>query len=183
MDSGPAVLVTGAAGYVGHRCVAALTERRRLRVPRRQPRVARRGGPAPGNDDFAYARHKRLVEAMLARYREDHPELRHVVFRPGTIVGTDVHSPVTDLLEKPVGLGIAGSSAPCSRTPSAPTTRPATALSRDARSPASWASRTSRSRHRWWGGVLWVLRRLGITDHGPEGVASIRARRVSPLGV
>ena len=33
------------------------------------------------------------------------------------------------------------------------------------------------------GGVLWVLRRLGITDHGPEGVAPIRARRVSPLGV
>ena len=65
-----------------------------------------------GNDEFEYSKHKRLVEHMLAEWREQRPELRQVVFRPGTIVGEDVHSPVTDLFEKPVILGIAGSSSP-----------------------------------------------------------------------
>ncbi len=65
-----------------------------------------------GNEAFEYARNKRLVESMLAAWREEHPPLAQVVFRPGTIVGESVHSPVTDLFEQPFILGIAGSSAP-----------------------------------------------------------------------
>jgi UDP-glucose 4-epimerase len=68
--------------------------------------------PLRGNDEFEYSKHKRIVEGMLATWREEHPELRQIVFRPGTIVGPDVHSPVTDLFEKPVILGIVGSSSP-----------------------------------------------------------------------
>jgi len=68
--------------------------------------------PLRGNDEFEYSKHKRIVEEMLAKWREERPELRQVVFRPGTIVGEDVHSPVTDLFEKPVVLGIAGSDSP-----------------------------------------------------------------------
>jgi len=68
--------------------------------------------PLRGNDEFEYSKHKRIVEEMLARWREERPELRQIVFRPGTIVGPDVHSPVTDLFEKPVILGIVGSSSP-----------------------------------------------------------------------
>jgi UDP-glucose 4-epimerase len=49
---------------------------------------------------------------MLARWRQTHPALGQVVFRPGTIVGENVHSPVTDLFERPFILGIAGSSSP-----------------------------------------------------------------------
>jgi UDP-glucose 4-epimerase len=61
-----------------------------------------------GNDDFPYSRHKRLVEEMLAQWRVDCPALKQLIFRPGTVVGPDVHSPVTDLFEKPVMIGIAG---------------------------------------------------------------------------
>lgn len=68
--------------------------------------------PLRGNDEFEYSKHKRIVEGMLAEWRASHPELRQVVFRPGTIVGDDVHSPVTDLFEKPVILGILGSDSP-----------------------------------------------------------------------
>jgi UDP-glucose 4-epimerase len=65
-----------------------------------------------GNEAFEYARNKRLVESMLAALREKHPSLAQIVFRPGTIVGESVHSPVTDLFEQPFILGVAGSSAP-----------------------------------------------------------------------
>ncbi|MGB5285600.1 MAG: SDR family oxidoreductase [Polyangiales bacterium] len=68
--------------------------------------------PLRGNDEFEYSKHKRMVEEMLARWRKERPELRQIVFRPGTIVGPDVHSPVTDLFEKPVILGIVGSDSP-----------------------------------------------------------------------
>jgi UDP-glucose 4-epimerase len=68
--------------------------------------------PLRGNDEFEYSKHKRIVENTLAKWREERPELKQVVFRPGTIVGPDVHSPVTDLFEKPVILGIIGSKSP-----------------------------------------------------------------------
>jgi len=68
--------------------------------------------PLRGNDEFEYSKHKRIVEDMLARWREERPELRQIVFRPGTVVGPDVHSPVTDLFEKPVILGIVGADSP-----------------------------------------------------------------------
>lgn len=68
--------------------------------------------PLRGNDDFPYARHKRLVEEMLAQWRVHSPELKQLIFRPGTVVGADVHSPVTDLFERPVMIGVAGSASP-----------------------------------------------------------------------
>ena len=68
--------------------------------------------PLRGNEEFEYSKNKRLVENMLAYWREERPELKQIVFRPGTVVGTDVHSPVTDLFEKPVVLGIVGSDSP-----------------------------------------------------------------------
>ena len=63
--------------------------------------------PLRGNDEFEYSKNKRLIEAMLAQWREERPELQQVVFRPGTIVGKDVHSPVTDLFEKPEAAPVA----------------------------------------------------------------------------
>jgi UDP-glucose 4-epimerase len=68
--------------------------------------------PLRGNEDFAYSRHKRLVEAMLAEARAAHPGLRQLVLRPGTILGPRARSPITDLLEKPVILGLRGVAAP-----------------------------------------------------------------------
>ena len=68
--------------------------------------------PVRGNDVFAYSCHKRLVEEMLADYRARHPELEQIVFRIGTILGPTVRNQITDLFEKPKILAIAGSDSP-----------------------------------------------------------------------
>jgi UDP-glucose 4-epimerase len=68
--------------------------------------------PVRGNDVFAYSCHKRLVEEMLADYRASHPELEQIVFRIGTILGPTVRNQITDLFEKPKILAIAGSDSP-----------------------------------------------------------------------
>jgi UDP-glucose 4-epimerase len=68
--------------------------------------------PLRGNEVFAYAHHKRLVEEMLADYRVHHPALEQVVLRIGTILGTTVRNQITDLFEKPRLLAIAGADSP-----------------------------------------------------------------------
>jgi UDP-glucose 4-epimerase len=65
-----------------------------------------------GNTEFAYACHKRLVEEMLLEYRQKHPELQQIVFRIGTILGATVRNQITDLFEKPTLIAIAGSDSP-----------------------------------------------------------------------
>ena len=70
--------------------------------------------PLRGNPEFAYADHKRQVEERLARARLQHPELGQLIFRPGAILGATVKNQITDLFERPVVLGIAGSDAPFS---------------------------------------------------------------------
>jgi UDP-glucose 4-epimerase len=65
-----------------------------------------------GNEAFAYSHHKRLVEEMLADYRQRHPALEQVVLRIGTILGATVRNQITDLFEKPRLLAIAGSDSP-----------------------------------------------------------------------
>ena len=62
-----------------------------------------------GNREFAYSHHKRLVEDMLARYRIDHPELEQLIFRPGTIFGANTKNQISDIFDKPVVTGIWGS--------------------------------------------------------------------------
>ncbi len=68
--------------------------------------------PVRGNEVFAYAHHKRLVEDMLAEHRLSHPALEQVVLRIGTILGATVHNQITDLFEKPRLLAIRGSDSP-----------------------------------------------------------------------
>ncbi len=68
--------------------------------------------PVRGNESFAYSWNKQLIEEMLADYRRTHPELAQLVFRPGTVIGETVSSPVTDLFEKPVVLGVRGFDSP-----------------------------------------------------------------------
>ena len=65
-----------------------------------------------GNEAFAYAHHKRLVEEMLAAYRAQHPQLQQVVLRIGTILGPTVRNQITDMFEKPRPLAIAGADSP-----------------------------------------------------------------------
>ena len=68
--------------------------------------------PLRGNPGFAYADNKRIVEEHLAIVRADHPGLRQLVLRPGTILGETVDNQITALFERPVVLGIAGAETP-----------------------------------------------------------------------
>lgn len=68
--------------------------------------------PLRADDAFAYARHKRLAEEMLARWRTEQPQLEQVVFRIGTILGETVRNQITDLFEKPRLIAIRGSASP-----------------------------------------------------------------------
>ncbi len=68
--------------------------------------------PLRGNPEFAYSDHKRIVEERLERCRREHPELEQLIFRPGTILGETVQSPISALFERPVVVGVAGSPAP-----------------------------------------------------------------------
>lgn len=65
-----------------------------------------------GNDSFAYARHKRLVEEMLAQARQAQPQLAQTVLRIGTILGERVDNQITALFEKKRLLAIRGSASP-----------------------------------------------------------------------
>lgn len=65
-----------------------------------------------GNYEFAYSWHKRLVEEMLARYQQSHPELKQTIFRISTILGDTVRNQITDLFEKPRLIAIRGSDSP-----------------------------------------------------------------------
>ena len=68
--------------------------------------------PLRGNESFAYSHHKRLVEEMLADYRQSHPALQQTVLRIGTILGERVDNQITALFEKPRLLAIRGSDSP-----------------------------------------------------------------------
>lgn len=65
-----------------------------------------------GNTEFAYSDHKRIIEGLLADYRDQHPELPQVVFRPGFILGPDCDNQITDLFNKPVITGMSGTDTP-----------------------------------------------------------------------
>jgi len=150
--------------------------------------------PLRGNDEFEYSKNKRIIEGMLEEWRDTHPELRQVVFRPGTVVGNDVQSPVTDLFEKPVILGILGSDSPfvfiwdqdlvaClvdavfstrvgvfnQAGDGALTPREIAQILRKPYVPLPAALVRS---------LLWALHGLGLTENGPERVNFLRYRPV-----
>ncbi len=68
--------------------------------------------PLRGNDDFAYSRHKRMVEEMLAEWRRDHPELGQMILRPGVVIGATVANQITAIFERPAVVGIQGAPIP-----------------------------------------------------------------------
>jgi UDP-glucose 4-epimerase len=76
------------------------------------PVPLREGDALRGNDAFAYARHKRLVEEMLAQARLEHPELEQVILRVGTVLGEGVENQITALFHKKRMLAVRGSESP-----------------------------------------------------------------------
>jgi UDP-glucose 4-epimerase len=67
-----------------------------------------------GNEDFPYARNKRLVEEMLARWRDLYPQLEQVVFRPCTVLAPGLKNQITAIFERPMITGLAGATTPFS---------------------------------------------------------------------
>lgn len=64
--------------------------------------------PLRGHPRFPYARHKLEIEQLLARTRQNHPQLRQLVLRPGTILGKQLNNPIADLFKKRTVLGVRG---------------------------------------------------------------------------
>ena len=68
--------------------------------------------PIRGNEAFAYAWHKRLVEEMLAGERRDHPALEQVVLRVTAVLGATVNNQITALFERPRLLALGDAPSP-----------------------------------------------------------------------
>lgn len=68
--------------------------------------------PLRGHPQFSYSEHKRQIEALLAQYREQHPQLQQLVLRPGTVLGEHTNNPITQLFSRPRLIAIRGSDSP-----------------------------------------------------------------------
>jgi UDP-glucose 4-epimerase len=150
--------------------------------------------PVRGNEVFAYSCHKRLVEEMLADYRQKHPELEQVIFRIGTILGPTVRNQITDLFEKPKILAIAGSDSPFVFIHDQDVVG-AILLGIDSRATGIFnvagdgkltifeiAQRLGKTCRVLPAGLLktalWVLKKLNLTQYGPEQLDFLRYRPV-----
>ena len=68
--------------------------------------------PIRGNPEFAYSDHKRQVEEMLAGFRREHPQLKQLILRPGTILGAATRNQITDLFDAKRIIGLRGADTP-----------------------------------------------------------------------
>jgi len=158
------------------------------------PEWLRESDPIRGNDEFPYARHKRLVEEMLAESRERHPELEQVVFRIGTILGPTVRNQITALWDSRRILAVRGSDSPfvfiwvddvAAAMARAATDGPAGIynVAGDGRMPvqeiaARLGKRTLTAPAGLLAAALRIGRALRLTVHGPEQVGFLRYRPV-----
>lgn len=65
-----------------------------------------------GNPEFPYSDHKRQVEEILADHRQAHPELKQLIFRCCTILGATAKNQITDLFDGKRVLGLTGCEIP-----------------------------------------------------------------------
>ena len=147
-----------------------------------------------GNQSFAYSWHKRLVEEMLAEYRQQQPQLEQIILRIGTILGATVNNQITDLFKKPRLIAIRGSDSPfvfihdqdvvgailhgidsystgifnVAGDGKLSIFEIATRLSKRCIVLPAWLLRSA----------LWLLKRLGLTQYGPEQLDFLRYRPV-----
>ncbi|MDP1983522.1 MAG: SDR family oxidoreductase [Sulfuritalea sp.] len=147
-----------------------------------------------GNESFAYAWHKRLVEEMLAQYRVSQPQLEQIIFRIGTILGATVHNQITDLFEKPRLIAIRGSASPfvfihdqdvvgaIVQGVDSPVTGIFNVAGDGKLSIFEIAERLGKRCVVFPAGVLqaalWLLKKLSLTQYGPEQIDFLRYRPV-----
>jgi len=158
------------------------------------PAWLKEGDAVRGNQSFAYSWHKRLVEEMLAEYREQQPQLEQIILRIGTILGATVNNQITDLFKKPRLIAIRGSDSPfvfihdqdvvgaiLHGIDSSSTGifnvagdgklsifEIATRLDKRCLVLPAWLLRSA----------LWLLKKLGLTQYGPEQLDFLRYRPV-----
>jgi UDP-glucose 4-epimerase len=147
-----------------------------------------------GNVEFAYSDHKRQVEEMLAVWRDEHPELEQLILRPGTILGESVRNQITDLFDARAVIGLRGAAIPFvliwDRDVVGCIVR---GVSTDATGIYNLAGDgviTMREMARRMGkpylplpvrptrGALWLMKKLGRTQYGPEQLDFLRYRPV-----
>jgi UDP-glucose 4-epimerase len=150
--------------------------------------------PVRGNQGFAYSWHKRLVEEMLAEYRVSQPQLQQIIFRIGTILGASVHNQITDLFEKPRLIAIRGSDSPfvfihdqdvvgaIVQGVDSPVTGIFNVAGDGKLDVFEIAQRLGKRCVVFPVGVLqaalWLLKKLGLTQYGPEQIDFLRYRPV-----
>ncbi|MDZ4253186.1 MAG: SDR family oxidoreductase [Sulfuritalea sp.] len=150
--------------------------------------------PLRGNQSFAYSWHKRLVEEMLAEYRVSQPQLQQVVFRIGTILGATVHNQITDLFEKPRLIAIRGADSPfvfihdqdvvgaIVQGVDSKVTGIFNVAGDGKLSIQEIAARLGKKCVVFPPGMLqaalWLLKKLGLTQYGPEQIDFLRYRPV-----
>lgn len=147
-----------------------------------------------GNEDFAYARNKRLVEELLARWRSEHPELLQTVFRPCTVLGPGTANQITAMFRRPLVLGLTGTTTPFSLVADSDVVAALLQAARGGQAGVfnlagdgtlSLAQIAARLRKPYLAippallkAALWLLNRLGVTRLGPQHVKFIQFRPV-----
>ena len=194
IDVGGTQNVVDACIEVGARRLIVTSSGAAYGYHRDSPQPLHEDDPLRGNPEFAYSDHKRLVEELLARAREEHPELEQVIFRPGTILGAGARNQITDIFDKPVVLGVQGSDTPfvfiwdqdvvgclVEAVRGGPTG--AYNLAGDGVMTLAEIARTIGKRYvaipAWLiQGALSILHPLGLSQYGPEQVDFLRYRPV-----
>jgi UDP-glucose 4-epimerase len=147
-----------------------------------------------GNREFAYSWHKRLVEEMLAECRQREPQLRQTVFRIGTILGETVANQITALFDRPRPLAVAGADSPfvfiwdqdvvgaivhAIRSGRAGIYNVAGDGALGIREIAARMGKRCRVLPPWLlQAALWLGKRVGATQYGPEQLRFLRYRPV-----
>jgi len=65
-----------------------------------------------GNPEFPYSYNKARAEKLIAAFNEEHPEIKTLILRPGTILGEQTNSPLTDYFNNKLLVGIKGFQSP-----------------------------------------------------------------------
>lgn len=147
-----------------------------------------------GNPEFPYSDHKRQIETMLAEFRQEYPQLKQLIFRPGTILGAHTRNLITHLFAKKRLLAIKGSDSPFVFIWDGDVIRAMElGIREDAAGIYNMAGDGALTIHQIADilgkpvltlspglirGVLWLGKHLGIGRYGPEQVNFLRYRPV-----
>jgi len=65
-----------------------------------------------GNPEFPYSYHKAKAELLIAQFVKENPKIKTLIFRPGTILGKNTNSPLTDYFNNKLLIGVKGFKSP-----------------------------------------------------------------------